>query len=119
MGSKEYTIALALTSKTDLWIIWLYRNNVRPSDIARLLGVDKSLVKNVVVDKVRKVDMELIKDPKTFKYLVNLPNVFVKGDDGRYVCVLCWRSYRKTHTTQHLLRRHINYVKYVGGGVNE
>jgi len=108
---KEYTVALALTSKADLWIIWMYRNHVRPSDIARLLNMPKSVVKNVVGDKIKKVDTSLIDDPKAFKYLVNLPLAFDKVEDGRFRCVLCWRTYRKTHLTQHLLTKHQNYVK--------
>jgi transposase-like protein len=109
--SKEYTVALALTSKTDLWVIWMYRSHVRPSDIARLLNIPKTVVKNVVGDKVKKVDTSLIDDPKAFKYLVNLPNVFVEVGDGRFRCVLCWRTYRKAHLTQHLLTKHQNYVR--------
>jgi hypothetical protein len=111
VGSKEYTVALALTSKTDLWIIWMYRKlNIRPSDIAQLLNIPKAVVKNVVVDKIKKVDPSLIDDPRKFKCLVNLPVLYIKGSE-RYYCTVCGRTYGKTHLTQHLMVKHPQHVK--------
>jgi hypothetical protein len=108
--NREYTVALALSSKLDLWVIWMYRKlNVRPSDISALLNIKKNVVKHIVIEKIKRVDLTLIDNPKTFKYLINLPNLYM-SDGTHYKCILCNRWYKRKHLTRHLLEIHKEYV---------
>ena len=117
-GEREYTVALALSSKVDLWIIWMYRKlNIRPSDISVLLSTKKNVVKYIVIEKIKKVDLTLIDNPKTFKYLINLPSMYM-SDGTHYKCILCNRYYRKKYLTRHLLENHKEYINHFIAGLD-
>jgi len=106
---KLKTVAVALLDKNRIVAVRLYVvENTPPSTISFIMKKPKVIVRSRLGRDVKMLDLNMIRNDKTYQKLIELSNVY---DYDSKRCKLCRRKTNYTHMILHLMKGHKEHIE--------